>query len=85
MLVIQTDDDHDEFDGPTTNHLEIILRITFTDQYSDEEDNSVSDTFLLIIKNKCSANALTMTESLGVLRYYVTDSAQTYSMTFSGN
>ena len=49
------------------------MRLTFTDDYSDEVDNTVSDTFLVIIKNYCTINALSITESLGVLLQYVTD------------
>lgn len=49
------------------------MRLTFTDDYSDEVDNTVSDTFLVIIKNYCTINALSISESLGVLLQYVTD------------
>ena len=49
------------------------MRLTFTDPYSDEVENTVSDTFLVIIKNYCTINALSLTESLGVLLQYVTD------------
>ena len=49
------------------------MKITFSDPYSDEDLNSVYDTFLVIIKDKCTINELTMTESLGVLLQYTTD------------
>ena len=49
------------------------MRLTFTDDYSDESDNTVTDTFNVIITNYCTINELTLTESLGVLLQYVTD------------
>ena len=50
------------------------MKLTFTDPYSDEVENTVSDTFLVIIKNKCTMNELILTESLGILPVqYVTD------------
>ena len=49
------------------------MKITFTDPYSDEATSSVSDTFKVIIMDKCSINELTLTESLGVLLQYTTD------------
>jgi hypothetical protein len=73
VLTIYTADAADEYDPVGLPHTEVTMRITFTDPYSDEELNTVSDTFLVIIKNKCTINALSLTESLGVLLQYTTD------------
>ena len=60
------------------------MRITFEDIYSDEANSTVSDTFLVIIKNYCTINELTLTESLGVLLQYVTDTrSSAYQLNFS--
>ena len=60
------------------------MRITFTDPYSDEPTNTVSDTFLVIIKNYCTINELSLNESLGVLLQYVTDArSNAYSLDFT--
>ena len=40
---IYTEDTSDEYDGPDTPYTEIEMRLTFTDPYSDEETNTVSD------------------------------------------
>ena len=40
---IYTVDTYDEYDGPDTPYTEIEMRLTFTDPYSDEEANTVSD------------------------------------------
>ena len=40
---IYTDDTSDEYDGPDTSYTEIEMRLTFTDPYSDEATNTVSD------------------------------------------
>lgn len=40
---IYTDDTSDEYDGPNGPYTEIEMRLTFTDPYSDEEINTVSD------------------------------------------
>ena len=40
---IYTDDTSDEYDGPDTPYTEIEMRLTFTDPYSDEVSNTVSD------------------------------------------
>jgi hypothetical protein len=73
VLTVYTDDAADEYDPIGKPHTEVKMRITFTDPYSDEELKTVSDTFWVIIKNKCTINELTLTEGLGVLLQYVTD------------
>ena len=62
-----------EYDPIGLPHTEIMMKITFTDPYSDEAENTVYDEFKVIIKDKCTINELTLTESLGVLLQYTTD------------
>ena len=84
VLTIYTDDSSIEYDPPDEPHTEVTMRITFTDPYSGEATNTVSDTFLVIIKNYCTINQLTLTESLGVLLQYVTDTqSSAYQLSFS--
>ena len=86
VLTIYTQDLSVEYDPPDSPHTEVTMRITFTDPYSDELSNTVSDTFLVIIKNYCSINELTLTESLGVLLQYVTDArSNAYSLDFTAS
>ena len=42
----------------------IEMRLVFEDPSSDEEDNIVYDEFTVTLKNKCTINELTLTESL---------------------
>ena len=67
----------DEYDGPSTPHTVIKMRLTFTDSYSDEVENTVDDVFNVIIMDKCTLNELTKNEALGVLLQYVTDPVST--------
>ena len=63
-------DAYDPKDGPYT---EVQMRATFTDENSDEINNTVSDEFHVIIKNRCTDNELTLTGDIETLTYYVTD------------
>ena len=63
-----------EYDGPDDPHTEVQMKVTFNDPYSDEALNTVSDEFTVIIKNKCTLNELSVTETHDVLLQYVGDS-----------
>lgn len=73
-----------EYDGQTSTHTEVLLRLTFTDQYSDELEKTVSDEFSVKIQDKCTLNELTLTEKLGDLLQYVSDpTSGDYFLNFS--
>ena len=60
------------------------MRVSFTDENSDEITNTVSDEFHVIIKNRCTDNELTLTSDIETLTYYVTDAEdQTISIGYS--
>lgn len=61
---------YDPDDGPFS---EYNMRITFTDNKSDETLNTVTDTFKLILKNRCTINELTLTGDLPNVLYYIAD------------
>ena len=60
------------------------MRLVFEDPKSDEEDNIVYDEFTVTIKNRCTENTLTLTESLGEILYYIDDARTAeYDLSFT--
>ena len=74
VLTIETSDTT-TYDPDNDTWTELNMRITFTDPNSDETDNTVSDTFKVILKNHCTENELTLSGDLTNELYYVDDTA----------